>query len=162
MGKFKDMYPEQPGHRGVETSIDAAKAVDSKQIRNQIIQELEGSAGYTSVELAVLLQLPFFSVQPRLSELKAMGMIHDTGIRREGRTKQKMIVWQKTPADLVKPPKSKIKPVGNKELWAEMMNAVYAYGNQPDINNQMQLHKSAISWAESFAGEVGQIKYNIT
>lgn len=66
-------YPDSPGHRGVETSIEAADAVAPKLARLQRLAldaiARHGIAGLTTDELAEELKLDRSSIQPRTSEL---------------------------------------------------------------------------------------------
>jgi hypothetical protein len=90
-------YPDAPGHRGVSTSIEAAQAIAPKIGRLQrlaldAIANREGR-GATADELAELLELDRYSIQPRTSELRQKGMIVDSGLRRFNATGKRAIVW---------------------------------------------------------------------
>lgn len=90
-------YPNAPGHRGVETSIEAGEAVAPKLGRLQAMAERSirdaGSLGRTADELAECLGLDRWSVQPRTSELKRLGKIVDSGLRRFNSSGKRAIVW---------------------------------------------------------------------
>ncbi len=90
-------YPARPGHRGVETSIDAAVMMETKAGRLQRLA-LEairdaGENGLTTHELAALLLVPRDSIQPRTSELRARRLIGDSGMRRKNESGVRAIVW---------------------------------------------------------------------
>jgi len=90
-------YPNEPGHRGVDTSIAAAIALAPKLGRLQrmaqnAIREA-GWLGLTADELAARLGMDRWSIQPRTSELKRKGLIRDSGQRRPNSTGKLAIVW---------------------------------------------------------------------
>jgi hypothetical protein len=90
-------YPNTPGHRGIDTSIAAAEALAPKVGRLQrmalnAIREA-GWVGLTADELAACLGLDRYSIQPRTTELKRMGLVRDSGLRRSNATGKQAIVW---------------------------------------------------------------------
>ncbi|WP_373084898.1 hypothetical protein [Sneathiella sp.] len=90
-------YPNEPGHRGIDTSIAAAIALAPKLGRLQrmarnAIREA-GWLGLTADELAARLGMDRWSIQPRTSELKRKGLIRDSGQRRANSTGKLAIVW---------------------------------------------------------------------
>ena len=91
------IYPETPGHRWVDTSMAAAADMAPKCGRLQrlalaAIREA-GPAGLTADELADRLNVDRYSIQPRTSELRLMGLIADSKQRRHNRTGKRAIVW---------------------------------------------------------------------
>jgi hypothetical protein len=90
-------YPDAPGHRGVETSIEAAEAVAPKcgRLQRLALKAItdRGAFGATTDELAELLQQDRGSIQPRTSELRRMGVIADSNQRRRNVTGIRAIVW---------------------------------------------------------------------
>ena len=105
-------YPEYPGHRGQDTSMAAAGAFSDrlKALRERcltVIQEA-GENGLTTAETEDRLgrrleQRPF---DPRIADLKRMGLIKDSGQRRLGRCGVLIKVWiavAQSPAALVSP-----------------------------------------------------------
>lgn len=94
-------YPDAPGHRGVETSVIAADALQPKlgrlqRMADHAIREA-GERGLTADELAARLKLDRWSIQPRTSELRHKGMILDSGRRRPNVTGKPAIVWIAAP-----------------------------------------------------------------
>lgn len=90
-------YPNEPGHRNVETSIAAADALAPKLGRLQraahgAIRDA-GADGLTCDELAARLGMERWSVRPRTSELRRMRLIRDSGRRRLNCTGRLAIVW---------------------------------------------------------------------
>lgn len=77
-------YPEQPGHQGTDTSKAAAADVarTTEQLRARVLATLANYGPSTADEVAKLLEQHPLSIRPRLTELKRMGKIRDTGIRR--------------------------------------------------------------------------------
>ena len=90
-------YPDAPGHRNVDTSIEAADAIAPDLGRLQRLAETAiraaGDAGLTADELAVRLKLERWSIQPRTTELRRKGFIRDSGLRRQNVTGKRAIVW---------------------------------------------------------------------
>jgi hypothetical protein len=95
-------YPNVAGHRGVDTSVDAAAAIQSKLGRLQVLAltaiKAAGQRGLTADELAAALTLDRYSIQPRTSELKLLGQIRDSELRRKNATGKAAIVWVATDA----------------------------------------------------------------
>lgn len=96
-------YPDAPGHRGVDTSIAAADALEGglgrlQRLAAQAIRAA-GDKGLTADELANRLRLSRWSIQPRTTELRHKGLICDSGQRRANVTGKQAIVW--VAADLV-------------------------------------------------------------
>ena len=92
-----ERYPDAPGHRSVDTSIAAAEAIAPslgrlQRLAMEAIRDA-GPQGHTAEELAAVLKLDRFTVQPRTSELRRKGMIHDSGQRRQNATGKRAIVW---------------------------------------------------------------------
>lgn len=90
-------YPDAPGHRNIDTSMEAASDLAPKvgplqrialgAIRNA------GCFGLTSDELMAIMGMERWSVQPRTSELKRKGLIRDSGLRRRNASGKHAIVW---------------------------------------------------------------------
>lgn len=90
-------YPDAPGHRGIDTSIEAAVALvpalrTLQQLALDYIKSC-GALGATSDECAAGLGIDRGSVQPRTSELSRKGLIVDSGLRRRNATGKRAIVW---------------------------------------------------------------------
>lgn len=93
-------YPHRPGHRAVETSVEAAESLAPKLGRLQRLTleaiRLAGPHGHTADELAAALQMDRRTVQPRTSELRRKGAIQDSGQRRRNASGKRAIVWTAT------------------------------------------------------------------
>lgn len=92
-----DMYPDAPGHRGVDTSVAAAEKIASiagplRRMVYRVVHEA-GAAGITTDEIADALGMPRYSVQPRTTELKYDRRIRDSGRRRPNVSGCNAIVW---------------------------------------------------------------------
>jgi hypothetical protein len=85
--RFGISYPALPGHKGGETSAQAAEvmAIRAPGIRGRLAREMAGiyPAGLTPDEAARSLDLTPFAIRPRFTELSAAGLIEKTGERRE-------------------------------------------------------------------------------
>lgn len=89
--------PDEPGHRGVETSVMAANQLAPKlgrlqQMALQAIRDV-GVEGLTADELAARLAMDRYSIQPRTTELRRKGHVRDSGRRRPNTTGKMAIVW---------------------------------------------------------------------
>jgi DNA-binding transcriptional ArsR family regulator len=93
-GDLFDNYPNKPGWKITDTSRDAAQDMDmsARTIRARVLTQLE-ACPMTADQVAEMLSLDRLSVRPRLSELRAMGLIEDTGTRDENRSGKMAIVW---------------------------------------------------------------------
>lgn len=93
----EDRYPTVPGHRGVDTSIDAAASVAQHlgYLQAKVYRAIlaAGTAGLTTNEVADHLNIERGSIQPRTSELRAKRKIRDSGHRRPNANGKKAIVW---------------------------------------------------------------------
>ena len=91
-------YPSEPGFKGdADTGREAAADMHAKCGRLQQVAlagiSAAGGGGYTADELAAALGLDRWTIQPRTSELKAMGLIVDSGMRRRNVTGKRAVVW---------------------------------------------------------------------
>lgn len=80
-------YPNEAGHRGVDTSIAAAESINGDLSRLQrmvraVIADA-GPKGVTCDEIAAVLDWNRFRVRPRTSELRTAKRIADSGRRRK-------------------------------------------------------------------------------
>ena len=91
-----ERYPNAPGHRGVDTSIEAAKAITPKLNRLQqlVVEYLKANGPSTSEQIAFGCNVAECSIQPRTSELKAKEIIRDSGQRRKNKNGKNAIVWE--------------------------------------------------------------------
>jgi hypothetical protein len=92
-----DTYPDTPGHRGVDTSIEAANdiAPDLGRYQRSALSFIRaaGDAGLTAEELAGAMGVDRTTAQPRTSELRLRYMIKDSGQRRRNASGKRAIVW---------------------------------------------------------------------
>lgn len=96
-------YPEGPGANWRDTSLRAADEVGGKAatLRMIVLGLFHSDGTWTTHEVADALRRPISSVQPRLSELAALGQIVDSGIRRKNEASGKRaIAWKLAPSQL--------------------------------------------------------------
>lgn len=90
-------YPDEAGSKGpAETGPEAAVSIDCGRLQRMVLRTIRRAkrAGRTAEECAIALRLPRVSAQPRTSELKAKGLILDSGKRRTNRSSGKRaVVW---------------------------------------------------------------------
>lgn len=74
-----------------DTSI-AAASVDRTRLSDRVLTTIQGgyyeprTEGWTGKELAIQLHVPLNSITPRLAPLRRLGLIKDSGIRRDKQT----------------------------------------------------------------------------
>lgn len=88
-------YPATPGYKEPTTSKDAAKAIEPKArgLRGMCLAAIEKQPG-TPDEIADRLGLTVLSVRPRITELKELGLIEQTGVRRKNASGRDAHVWR--------------------------------------------------------------------
>ena len=88
-------YPDQPGHRGTDTSRAAAASMAPKAslLRDRVLAEIRRCPS-TPDEVAKRLRQTVLAVRPRVTELKAKALIVDTGARRKNASGRSAIVWR--------------------------------------------------------------------
>ena len=96
-------YPESPGHKVGGTSRAAAQlmATSAPTIRDGCRVALELLGPMTPDETADLLGRTVLAIRPRFSELKAMGHIEKTGVRRKNASGISADVYRRVPTMLV-------------------------------------------------------------
>lgn len=80
-----DRYPDIPGAKGQDgTSQDAAEAIKPcvSYLRRVAMRSLDKLGEATVLEAVAVAEVARESLQPRFSELRAMGMVEPTGTRR--------------------------------------------------------------------------------
>lgn len=76
-------YPNTPGSKGTDTSAAAAESMVSSAaiLRTRALAVLRQKPA-TADEVAYAMGESILSIRPRLSELKRLGLVEDTGVRR--------------------------------------------------------------------------------
>jgi len=106
-------YPQVPGHNKVDTSIEAAESMEksSATLRTRVLKTLKSSQApghnkvdtniyptfaypLTSEQISDISGISHDNVWKRISELRAMGKVEDSGERRRNRSGRKAIAWQ--------------------------------------------------------------------
>ena len=92
---FDSIYPDHPGFKARQTSIDAAQQVSEKAptLREQVFRILQDRP-MTADAVAATLGKSILSIRPRLSELAANNLIQDSGKRRANASGKMAIVWE--------------------------------------------------------------------
>ena len=99
-------YPQSPGYKAVdtETSREAAQSVkvNAETLRRDALALLLAN-DMTADEVAAALRSPFMSdadfaefkrsIRPRVSELKADGLVAPTAVRRKNSSGKSAVVW---------------------------------------------------------------------
>lgn len=88
-------YPFEPGHKNTDTSLEAAVSMSERAIslRAACLNILRYRDA-TADECAALLRESVLSIRPRISELREMAMVDDSGKRRFNRSGKRAIVWR--------------------------------------------------------------------
>lgn len=89
-------YPATPGAKVGGTSADAAEAMRPRAgiLRAKVLAALRSTGPATADECADRLGETVLSIRPRFSELRATGLILDTGDRRINDSGRSAIVWR--------------------------------------------------------------------
>lgn len=92
-------YPHEPGyHRSApETSLFAAVEVAdrARTVRGRVLRAFREVGDFTAHELARYLGEDHLTVFPRISELRAQGLVEDSGERRVNRhSGKRAAVWR--------------------------------------------------------------------
>ncbi len=91
-------YPNTAGYTEPTTSKAAADAIDSKgradTIRDKVVGYLRYEYEASTEEIADRIDESYVSVQPRISELRAKGLIESTGKTVKGRFGRAISVWR--------------------------------------------------------------------
>lgn len=90
-------YPHAPAEGKTDTSREAAKKIKIAW-RDYVLGTIRGAGppGATTSEIAETLRHDYSGIQPRTSELKALGFIRDSGMRRKNAKGNNEIVWWAT------------------------------------------------------------------
>jgi hypothetical protein len=88
-------YPRRPGFKASGASEEAARHVagGAARLRAQVLLELNRGSG-TADEIAVRMRRSPLSVRPRMSELRALGLITATDERRRNDSGMTATVWK--------------------------------------------------------------------
>lgn len=91
-----ETYPQAPGFKRTDTSRQAAEDMkpNAATLRSKVLRAL-GNCPLTADECAAVLRQPVLSIRPRLSELRELGRIEDSGKRRRNASGKNAIVWHR-------------------------------------------------------------------
>lgn len=82
-----DQYPKGPGYTEPTTSKDAARGIAPRvrTLRERALEEIRraGDEGISADDVAERMNKNILSIRPRVAELKALGLIEETGERSE-------------------------------------------------------------------------------
>ena len=91
-------YPLTAGWREETTSRDAALSIESSgrapKMRERVKAFFDGGGQGTADEVAAALGEIYEAVQPRISELRAKGLVEPSGVRRRGHGGRMGHVWR--------------------------------------------------------------------
>lgn len=93
-------YPDDPGHKGIETSAQAAESMrgSAPRLRAACLKVCSQYIdGVTADECAAILEESILSIRPRFSELNLAGKIYDSKERRPNFSGRSAAVWKINP-----------------------------------------------------------------
>lgn len=92
----ENTYPHTPGHQNTDTSKEAAESIEpcAVSLRPACLSAL-GLRQMTADEVASSLRKSILSIRPRITELRRLGKIEDTGERRLNESGKRAIAWRK-------------------------------------------------------------------
>jgi predicted ArsR family transcriptional regulator len=87
-------YPASPGWKARTTSQAAAEAITprAKTLREKVLESIRNCPA-SADEVAAKLGETVLATRPRLTELSALGLIADSGLRSTNVSGRKSIVW---------------------------------------------------------------------
>jgi predicted ArsR family transcriptional regulator len=88
-------YPDMPGYKALGPSQEAAQSMadDAATLRHRVWASLRMKPR-TADECAEYLGESILSIRPRFSELRASGLIADSGLRRPNSSGRSATVWR--------------------------------------------------------------------
>lgn len=90
-------YPHEPGYKASGTSELAAHEIQlfAADLRNTVLRAIQraGAEGLTADEAAAAVKRTPFSVRPRVTELKELGLILASEISRRNGSGRRAAVW---------------------------------------------------------------------
>ena len=89
-------YPHRPGHRRTDTSMAVADdmAPSARTLRAKVLAVLNfRPGGMTADDCADLLGIDKLSIRPRVSELRELGQVRDSGRRSPNASGKMAIIW---------------------------------------------------------------------
>lgn len=86
-------YPQAAGWKRTDTSFQAAERVDAGLLRAKVLRAIREAGPLTADECADYLDLSILSIRPRCTELRKLGRLRDTEIRRPNASGRNAIVW---------------------------------------------------------------------
>lgn len=92
-------YPHFPGSKGKDsTSFEAANAIAPRVegMRREVLKAFAEHGDLTVLEVVGYLRKPRWSIQPRVSELRRLGLVESTGERRRNPSGQNAAVQRIT------------------------------------------------------------------
>lgn len=97
-------YPDVPGYKAMDTGTSRAAAYAMvskvKTLREKCLACLRG-ADMTADEVAELMHESILTIRPRISELKALGLIRATAERHHNSSGKLAVVWRAGGGQLV-------------------------------------------------------------
>jgi len=104
---LRDLEALQPltHRRATDTELLAAAkaAEEAPSLRVQVLYLVvaAGERGITADAAIAILQKREYSIRPRFTELKGLGLVEDSGVRRPNRYRSSETVWRATPSALL-------------------------------------------------------------
>jgi len=92
---MKQLELDYPAHNFTTTSKDAWNSKKDKLTKREQVYELLKLNALSNYQIADELEMPLSSVCARCRELQLLGLIEDSGKRRETPYGKTAIVWQK-------------------------------------------------------------------
>lgn len=89
-------YPDAAGFKVGGTSQAAAQSVDASRLRIAVLDVLASWGDMTADQCARFLGESVLSIRPRFSELRAKGLIADSGMRAKNDSGRSAVVWRLT------------------------------------------------------------------
>lgn len=106
---------------------------------------------YSADEVARLLDINLVTARARVCDLRSEGALRETGAIDVTNCGKSSTVYELIPVEERKPVKKKLKPVGDPELWGEMLRLAYTYANDDNHITKCDMELAAIEWINAFS-----------
>lgn len=135
------------------------EAKDKKRFSSQLLRiadVLSSGQEYDSQSLCMLASVSFSALRNRISDLRVYHAFKIEAKRVKNGLWKYRFLGRMTTDEHEKYLKSlrKLKPIGDKELFGEMLRTIYAYAHQGDLVNLADLETAAINWAKDLSTKV--------
>ena len=156
-------YPVEPHAANTSASQEGAEIISKKvvSLREKVIEILSRHwLGLTAEQIGIYINPHKTAeearkwINPRISELRAMGQVKDS--RNSGKSSNgvKATVWVLGRDETYLKKRLCKKPVGDPVLWGKMMQACYAYAHDASEENEDKRYAATFAWQQDLTVKI--------